>query len=481
MIIPVILSGGSGTRLWPLSREQYPKQFAPLLSFQEESLLQLVVQRAAKLAQSAAPIIISNETHRFMLSEQLRQIGVNNASIILEPEAKNTAPAIYLAALHALQTDPAAYLLVLPADHLIADSDCFQRAVAAAEMAAAEGYLVTFGIKPSRPETGYGYIKVGSAESLEPSSASVYAVERFVEKPAHEQALTYLEAGDYYWNGGMFLFQATTLIQEFKQHAPAIAAVCERTFASRSVDPDYIRLKKEVFSECPSDSIDYALLEKSAKIAMVELETDWSDVGSWQSLAEVTPADHNNNVLVGDVLTEATQNCYIHSSHRLIAALGLSDHVIVETDDAILVADKKSTQDVKKIVAQLKLANRSEAKMHRKVYRPWGWYESLNLGENFQVKKISVNPGASLSLQMHHHRAEHWVVVSGVAKVTCGEKIFNLIQNQSTYIPKGTKHRLENPDARILKLIEIQSGDYLGEDDIVRFEDNYGREGLVEA
>ena len=466
-MIPVILSGGSGTRLWPLSRQAYPKQFLALAG--EDTMLQATWQRVAELA-SAAPLVVANEDHRFMVAEQLRQVGCTPAAIVLEPVGRNTAPAIAVAALQATAdgTDP--LLLVLPSDHVIADAAGFRAAVAAATPAAQNGKLVTFGIVPTAAETGYGYI-----QAVAGGDAPVRAVARFVEKPDAATAAQYLASGQYFWNSGMFLFQASRYLAELERHAPAMLAACRKAFAAAARDADFVRLDKAAFAACPSDSIDYAVMEKTADAAVLPIDVGWNDVGSWSALWEVAQQDGDGNAHHGDVIALDCRDTLAWGDRRLLAMIGLRDIVVVDSDDALLVAHKDHVQEVKEVVARLKAEGRSESNLHRKVYRPWGAYDSIDMGERFQVKRITVNPGAALSLQMHHHRAEHWIVVSGTAEVTRGEETLLLSENQSTYIPLGVTHRLRNPGKVPLELIEVQSGSYLGEDDIVRFEDVYGR------
>ncbi len=463
-VLPIILSGGSGTRLWPLSRESYPKQFLPLVG--EHSMLQATWLRAAPVA-GHAPIVVANEEHRFVAAEQLQQIGVKPQSILLEPKGRNTAPAIAVAALEATRNGADPLLLVLPSDHVIRDEAAFQAAVRTAAAAAEQGKLVTFGIKPTAPETGYGYIKAGAGNG-------VSAVERFVEKPDLATAQGYLASGEYYWNSGMFLFRASRYLEELRRFQPAIADACTKAWNAATRDADFTRLDKDAFAASPSDSIDYAVMEKTADAVVVPLDANWNDVGSWSALLDVSPQDAQGNAHHGDVIEIDCRNTYAYGS-RLIAMVGLQDVVVVETDDAVLVGHRERIQEVKEIVARIKASGRSEATWHRKVYRPWGAYDSIDNGQRFQVKRITVKPGATLSLQMHHHRAEHWIVVSGTAEVTRGEEVLLLTENQSTYIPLGVTHRLKNPGKLPLELIEVQSGSYLGEDDIVRFEDTYGR------
>lgn len=469
MILPVILSGGSGTRLWPSSRALYPKQLLALAS--ENSMLQETVLRLADLEGVLPPIVVCNEDHRFIIAEQLQQVGIKDATLILEPEAKNTAPAALIAALFAqVNYDESTTLLVLPADHLIRDAISFQQAVETSVQIAQKGHLVTFGVEPTYPETGYGYIRCGTA-----LADNIYQIDCFIEKPNLSVAEQYLAEKNYLWNSGMFVFTARAYQQEMMLYASEIAKACMLAFEQARIDLDFIRLEPKAFAMSPSDSIDYAVMEKTKKAAVVLLAAQWSDLGSWSSLWDVMPKDDCNNVLVGDVLTHNVNNSYIRAEHKLVAAVGISDHVIVETYDAILVIDKNSTQDVKEIVKKLQQQKRLEHHAHSIVYRPWGSYQSLDMAENFQVKRICVKPGAKLSLQMHYHRAEHWIVVKGTAKVTRGEEEFILTENQSTYISIGQKHRLENPTLLPLEIIEVQSGRYLGEDDIVRFEDVYQR------
>ncbi|MBV6895990.1 mannose-1-phosphate guanylyltransferase/mannose-6-phosphate isomerase [Xanthomonas euvesicatoria] len=463
-VLPIILSGGSGTRLWPLSRESYPKQFLPLVG--DKSMLQSTWLRAAPVA-GHAPIVVANEEHRFMAAEQLQQLGVKPSAILLEPKGRNTAPAIAVAALEATRDGADPLLLVLPSDHVIQNEAAFQAAVTLAATAAEQGKLVTFGIKPTAPETGYGYIKAGAG-----TGAS--AVERFVEKPDLATAQSYLASGEYYWNSGMFLFRASRYLEELRKFHPAIADACQKAWENGKRDTDFTRLDKDAFAASPSDSIDYAVMEKTADAVVVPLDAGWNDVGSWSSLLDVSNQDAQGNAHHGDVIQLDCQNTYAYGS-RLIAMVGLEDVVVVETPDAVLVGHRDRIQEVKDVVSQIKTAGRSEATWHRKVYRPWGAYDSIDMGQRHQVKRITVKPGAVLSLQMHHHRAEHWIVVSGTAEVTRGEEVLLLTENQSTYIPLGVTHRLRNPGKLPLELIEVQSGSYLGEDDIVRFEDTYGR------
>lgn len=470
MLTPVILSGGSGSRLWPLSREHYPKQLLALIG--EDTLLQATVKRLIGLPGQSAPLMVCNETHRFLVAEQLRRIGISPSHIILEPIGRNTAPATAVAALISMNYHPETLLLILPADHLIAQVETFQNAVKAGVPLAQAGYLVTFGIVPTHPETGYGYIN--ARESIE--DTVVLSVERFVEKPDFETAKQYVDSGEYYWNSGMFLFKASRYLEELEKFAPNIVGACRQAIDNALEDKDFLRLDPAAFRACPSNSIDYAVMEHTHAAAVVPLDAGWSDVGAWSSLWEVSEQDSNGNVIIGDVLLEDVRNCYLRADNRLLAVIGVEDQIIVETADAILVVHKDQVQSVKNIVSRLKAADRPEANLHRKVYRPWGSYEGIDNETRFQVKHITVNPGASLSLQMHYHRSEHWVVVKGTAQITRGEDTFILSENQSTYIPLGIKHRLANPGKLPLEIIEIQSGSYLGEDDIVRYEDAYGRE-----
>ncbi|MEO8367251.1 MAG: mannose-1-phosphate guanylyltransferase/mannose-6-phosphate isomerase [Pseudoxanthomonas sp.] len=464
-MIPVILSGGSGTRLWPLSREAYPKQFLALAG--DDTMLQATWLRVQALA-SAAPLIVANEEHRFMVAEQLRQVDCSPAAILLEPVGRNTAPAIAVAALQAIADGSDPLLLVLPSDHVISDVAAFQAAVRAAEPAAREGRLVTFGIVPTGPETGYGYIRAEAGKG-------VRAVAEFVEKPDADTAAKYLASGEYFWNSGMFLFRAGAYLAELERQQPAMLAACRAALAAARRDVDFVRLDKDAFAACPSDSIDYAVMEKTAQASVLPISVGWNDVGSWAALWDIAEQDGNGNAHHGDVIAEGCHNTLAWGDGRLVALLGLQDVVVVDTADALLVAHRDHVQDVKRIVSELKAAGRPEPTWHRKVYRPWGSYDSIDVGERFQVKRITVKPGAQLSLQMHHHRAEHWIVVSGTGRITRGEETLILSENQSTYIPLGVKHRLENPGVVPLELIEVQSGSYLGEDDIVRFEDVYGR------
>ena len=461
---PVLLSGGSGTRLWPLSREAYPKQFLPLVG--KDTMLQATWRRVAGIA-DAPPIVVAGEDHRFLVAEQLRQVGAPPPAILLEPVGRNTAPAIAAAALQAMAGGDDPLLLVLPSDHVVRDAVAFCTAVRAAMPAAEQGALVTFGIVPDAPETGFGYIQAAPGDGVRP-------VLRFVEKPDAATAQEYLEAGGYYWNSGMFLLRASRYLAELQRFRPDIVAAVRAAFAAAARDGDFIRLDKAAFAACPSDSIDYAVMEKTDAAAVLPVDIGWNDVGSWSALWEVSEQDADGNAHHGDVIAIDSRNSYAYA-RRLVALVGVDDLVVVETDDAVLVARKDKVQQVKDVVARLKAGQRSQAVLHREVHRPWGSYDSVDVGTRFQVKRIKVKPGARLSLQSHARRAEHWVVVSGVARVTRDNDVFELFANQSTYIPIGAKHRLENPGSEMLELVEVQSGDYLGEDDIVRYEDVYGR------
>jgi mannose-1-phosphate guanylyltransferase/mannose-6-phosphate isomerase len=468
-LYPVILSGGSGSRLWPLSREYFPKPLLPLVS--EKTLLQETACRLDSLPDVGDAVYVCNEEHRFLLAEQIAQLGKTPATIILEPAGRNTAPALTLAALYLLKRDPDAMMVVMPADHVMKEPLQFVAAVGQGSDNAEQGALVTFGIVPESPETGYGYIKRDTP--VEGSTA--YTVARFVEKPDRQTAERYVSEGDYYWNSGIFLMRADRWLDEISQYRPDILGSCREAMSTGTQDRDFFRVNKQKFHECPSDSIDYAVMEKTDRAVVVPISAGWSDIGAWSALWDICPHDHDGNVIQGDVLVEDTRNSFLVAQHRCLATVGLDNVVVVETADAVLVASKDKAQDVKAIVSRLKGSGREECKVHRKVYRPWGSYEGIDAGSRFQVKRLSVKPGAQLSLQLHHHRAEHWVVVKGTARVTCGDKVFVLHENASTYIPIGEKHRLENPGNIPLEVIEIQSGSYLGEDDIVRFEDVYDR------
>jgi mannose-1-phosphate guanylyltransferase/mannose-6-phosphate isomerase len=475
-ILPVVLSGGSGTRLWPLSREKYPKQLLPLVG--EQSMLQATVGRLDGLADMAGPLLVCNEEHRFVVAEQVRTLGLQG-SVLLEPFGRNTAPALALAALWAVRDGEDPVLVVMPADHDIADGAAFRDAVSRAVTLAETGVTVTFGITPDCPETGYGYIQRGQALA---DGSGAFALARFVEKPDRQTAESYLDSGDYLWNSGIFVMKASVWIAALGVCRPDILAACQHALAGGKTDGDFVRVDVEVFKTCPSDSIDYAVMERLTtggaglpKAAVIPLSAGWSDVGAWDALWKVLPKSGEGNATRGDVMLENCRDTLVVSESRLVACIGVSNLVVVETDDAVLVVHHDATQDVKKIVDRLKADKRSLAQWHRKVYRPWGWYDGVDSGERFQVKRIGVKPGGTLSLQMHHHRAEHWIVVSGTARVTKGEETFLVSENQSTYIPLGVTHRLENPGIVPLEMIEVQSGSYLGEDDIVRFEDTYGR------
>jgi mannose-1-phosphate guanylyltransferase/mannose-6-phosphate isomerase len=471
-IRPVILCGGSGTRLWPLSRESFPKQFVPLI--EDKSLLDLTLNRVKSLG---SPVCIANEEHRFFVRDLLNydsQSEENVISIFLEPAGRNTAAAMASAALMPgiAQSD---LLLFLPSDHFVPDIAAFLSTVEAGVEAANKGFIVTFGVQPIYPSTAYGYIRKGNSLGLVSSDSNTYTVERFVEKPPLAKAQEMLLSGNYLWNAGIFLCQASVLIDALSKHAPDILKSCQEAMKASVADGDFIRPDKESFLACRAESIDYAVMEHFQKVAVVPFKGAWSDVGSWNAVAALSPADASGNRMNGQGVVSHARNTYINAPHRLVVALGTSDLVIVDTPDAVLVATSDRVEQVKDVVAKLKKDGATQAVMHRRVARPWGWYDSIDMGERFQVKRIAVKPGASLSLQMHHHRAEHWIVVKGTAKVTNGEKVFLLEENQSTYIPIGVKHRLENPGETDLEMIEVQSGSYLGEDDIVRFEDSYGR------
>ncbi|MEW5755447.1 MAG: mannose-1-phosphate guanylyltransferase/mannose-6-phosphate isomerase [Pseudomonadota bacterium] len=471
-MIPVIISGGSGTRLWPVSRKNRPKQFIDLVN--DRSMFQNTLDRLEGAERLSQPIIVCNHDHRFMVADQLQGTWGDSSTILLEPLGRNTAPAIALAALAA----ETAYggntvLLVLPADHHIVDAAGFRSTVERACVLADQGMMVTFGIVPTNPETGYGYIRVGKRVSGSDVTACVIA--KFVEKPDLITAQGYVSSGEYYWNSGMFMFQAGRYLEELGQHRPDILEVCREAYKSASRDLDFTRIPQDIFAKCPEDSIDYAVMEKTDRAVVVPLDVGWSDVGAWLALWELGSKDDRGNVSHGDVWHINSNNCYFHAESKMIAAVGVNNIVVVETPDGVMVVDRNRTQDVKKIVDQLKAAGRKETDFHREVHRPWGVYDSIDSGGRYQVKHITVKPGAKLSVQMHHHRAEHWVVVTGTAKVTVDGKEMLLTENQSTYIPIGAVHSLENPGKIPLEIIEVQSGAYLGEDDIVRFEDRYGR------
>ncbi|MBK9350961.1 MAG: mannose-1-phosphate guanylyltransferase/mannose-6-phosphate isomerase [Sulfuritalea sp.] len=475
-ILPVVLSGGSGTRLWPVSREKHPKQLQPLLG--GESLLQDTLRRLDGLP-LGAPIVVSNQDYRFITAEQLRELGISNWTLLLEPAGRNTAPALTAAALYASRDGADPVLLATPADHHVRDAAAFRQAVLRGLTEAEAGTIVTFGIVADRPETGYGYIEVGAGDTATGAPRTISA---FREKPDAATAAAYVAGGRHFWNSGIFLLRASVWLKAIGHFAPGMLAACRDAVSHARDDGDFVRLDAEAFIAGPADSIDYAVMEKlpaspqlgiAAKV--VPLEAGWSDVGAWDALWQAIAHDGDNNAVTGDVWFEDSTGNLVMAEHRLVACIGCEDMVVVETADAVLVAPKQRTQEVKTIVGRLKAAGRSEAELHRKVHRPWGWYDSIDSGERFQVKRIVVRPGATLSLQMHHHRAEHWVVVRGTAKVTRGEEVILLGENQSTYIPLGVTHRLENPGQIPLEIIEVQSGSYLGEDDIVRFEDTYGR------
>ena len=468
-MIPIILSGGSGSRLWPLSRAMRPKQFLSIT--EEQTLFQLTLKRLQGIEGISAPIIVANHEHRFLAAEQARAIDVHPSAILLEPFGRNTAPAIAAAALQARADDSDPVLLVLPSDHIFADTSAFHRAAMLGREAAEAGWLVTFGIVPDRPETGYGYLKAG-----EPTSTTgVTKLAQFVEKPDAATAQTYVNRGGYFWNSGMFMFRASVFLSELAIHQPEIMERMQQAFKSARRDLDFIRLDEESFAACPSDSVDYAVMEKTARAAMVPLDAGWNDVGAWPSVWQAQAKDDNGNAARGDVLIENSRNCYAHADHRLVSLLGVEDLFVIETSDAVLIGHKDHAQDVKKIVERLNANGRSETALHREVSRPWGSFDSIDRGDKYQVKRITVNPGSRLSLQYHHHRAEHWIVVSGCARVTIGSTTKLVAENQSVFIPIGEKHCLENPGTIPLELIEVQSGSYLGEDDIVRLEDLYGR------
>ncbi|WP_227367872.1 mannose-1-phosphate guanylyltransferase/mannose-6-phosphate isomerase [Halomonas sp. M20] len=478
MILPVILSGGSGSRLWPVSREHYPKQFLKLNS-ETLTLLQETIRRTENIPECLPPLLVCNEQHRFLVAEQLQQLGITGSRILLEPDGRNTAPALTLAALAALEIDEELQLLVMPADHVIEQPEAFVAAVEQGRSLVKEGCLVTFGITPHSPNTGYGYISKGEALGVG------YRVDTFVEKPDRDRAQQYLDSGDYLWNSGIFLFGARQYLTEIAEHAPKILECCNAAFAQRQEDLDFLRIGAKAFAECPSDSIDYAVMEHTRRAALVPMDPGWNDIGAWDAIHALSSntKDDNGNAIQGDVLLHDVSGSFVRSDSRLVAAVGVQDLIIVETDDAVLVAGRDHVQDTKQIVNILKTQHRSEGQVHQCVYRPWGHYRTMVISEGFQVKEIVVNPGQALSLQMHHHRAEHWVVVQGTAKVTQGQghgdaesmKSFLLSEDESTYISLGTVHRLENPGVIPLRLIEVQTGSYLGEDDIVRFNDVYGR------
>ena len=478
-IQPVVLCGGAGSRLWPLSREQYPKQLLTLHG--QHSMLQATVLRLDGLASGAPvapPLLVGNDEYRFILAEQMRQAGVQQPTLVLEPVGRNTAPALTLGALGAMAGGADPVMVVMPADHVIQNTTAFQQAVLVAAPLAQAGKLVTFGIKALAPETGYGYIRRGAAVA----DGQAYTVAEFVEKPSAETAQAYIDSGEFFWNGGIFVIRASVWLEKMQQLQPAMASACQAAFDQRQADLDFVRPNRQAFEACPADSIDYAVMERLAsathnthEVVVVPLDAGWSDVGAWSAVWDIGTKNAEGNVLLGDVLAVGCTNTLAMSNSRLVACVGLTDAVVVETPDAILVASRSHIQMVKDVVTKLKAAGRTEASSSRKVHRPWGWYDSIDAGERFQVKRIVVKPGGRLSLQMHHHRAEHWIVVHGTAQVTRGDEVFLVGENQSTYIPLGEKHRLDNPGKVPLEMIEVQSGGYLGEDDIVRFEDVYGR------
>ena len=470
MIVPVILSGGSGTRLWPLSRKMHPKQLLPLLN--ETTLLQDTVNRFKNADDIDHAVVICNESYRFMVAEQVRQSDIKGVDIILEPVGRNTAPAIALAAFNAIADEQDPVLLVLPADHDIRDVDGFLEAVKIGQGQSESGNLVTFGIVPDKPETGYGYINAGNA-----IDDRCYSVAGFVEKPDSATAESYIKQGSYYWNSGMFMFKASVYLDALERLAPEMFEACQSAYNKSEKDMDFIRIDDASFERCPADSIDYAIMEKVDNAVVIPVDIGWSDVGSWAALQDIGAADSMNNTIIGDVESEASNNCYIRAESKLVVALGVDDLIIVDTADALLVAHRDKVQDIKNIVEKLHNDGRDEVMLHKSVCRPWGCYQGIDSSDRFQAKRITVKPGAVLSLQLHHHRSEHWVVVNGTAKVTKGDEDFVLSENESTYIPLGVKHRLENIGKIPLELIEVQTGSYLGEDDIVRFDDVYGRHG----
>lgn len=473
MIVPVVLSGGSGSRLWPLSREMYPKQFLSLVN--KKTMLQNTLTRLSGVDGLVSPMVVCNENHRFIVADQLSAIKQSPSAILLEPLGRNTAPAVAVAALQAMANGHDPVLLILPADHVIRNEELLCSVVQMGGNFAKAGKLVTFGIVPEGPETGYGYIKRGPAFGPECSGSTVYKVDRFEEKPNLVTAQKYVESGSYYWNSGMFMFLASRFIEELDRYAPAMLDACRKALFDAKLNGEAVHLDKDAFAACPSDSIDYAVMEKTADGLVLPLDAGWSDVGSWSAIWEIGKRGADGNVIVGDVLQKETSNSYLHAESRMVAVVGVDNLVVVETADAVLVCAKDRVQEVKGVVDSLRKDKRDEAVLHRKVFRPWGGYECIDREDRFQVKRITVNPGASLSSQMHHHRAEHWIVVKGTAKISHGNETLILSENQSTYIPLGVVHRLENPGKIPLELIEVQSGSYLGEDDIVRFDDVYGR------
>ncbi|HAX7566478.1 TPA: mannose-1-phosphate guanylyltransferase/mannose-6-phosphate isomerase [Escherichia coli] len=470
MLLPVIMAGGTGSRLWPMSRELYPKQFLRL--YGQRSMLQETVVRLDGI-NAREPVVICNDEHRFLVAEQLRQINKFSHNIILEPVGRNTAPAIALAALSAIKNGDDPILLVLAADHIINNKPAFHAAVKIAYEHAQKDSLVTFGIVPTGPETGYGYIHRGQKIAAEENSP--FKVNRFVEKPNREKAEEYISSGEYYWNSGMFMFRAKKYLAELEKYRPDILEACKLAILNAKDGDDFINVDKELFVACPDESVDYAVMEKTSDAVVVSLDADWSDVGSWSALWEVSDKDHQGNVITGDTYLHNANNCYINTDEKLVAAIGVENLVIISTKDAVLVVNKDQVQDVKKVVEHLKVQNRSEYKRHREIYRPWGRCDVIVQTERFNVNQITVKPGAAFSMQMHHHRTEHWVILSGTGKVTIQDKVFLLTENQSTFIPIGSQHRLENPGKIPLELLEIQSGSYLGDDDIIRIIDQYGR------
>ncbi|MEK8081391.1 mannose-1-phosphate guanylyltransferase/mannose-6-phosphate isomerase [Pseudomonas sp. XK-1] len=468
-MIPVILSGGSGSRLWPLSRKQFPKQFLALTG--DDTLFQQTIKRL-RLPGMQPPLLVCNQEHRFIVQEQLKEQKLETQATLLEPFGRNTAPAVAIAALKLLAEGRDELLLILPADHVLEDQAAFEAALQLAQKAAEHGEMVLFGIPASRPETGYGYIRSMADDSL---PRGVVRVQSFVEKPDEERARAFVESGDYFWNSGMFLFRASRYLEELKQHEPDIYDTCLLALERSTIEDDVVLIDAATFECCPDNSIDYAVMEKTSRACLVPLNAGWNDVGSWSSIWDVHAKDSNGNVTKGDVMVHNSRNCLVHGNGKLVSVIGLDDIVVVETKDAMMIAHRDHVQDVKTVVKQLDAQGRSETQNHCEVYRPWGSYDSVDMGGRFQVKRISVKPGATLSLQMHHHRAEHWIVVSGTAEVTCDNKVFLLTENQSTYIPMTSVHRLSNPGKIPLEIIEVQSGSYLGEDDIERLEDVYGR------
>ena len=473
-MIPVILSGGSGSRLWPLSRKQFPKQFLALTG--DDTLFQQTIKRL-RLPGMQPPLLVCNQEHRFIVQEQLKEQKLETQATLLEPFGRNTAPAVAIAALKLLAEGRDELLLILPADHVLEDQAAFEAALQLAQKAAEHGEMVLFGIPASRPETGYGYIRSMADDSL---PRGVVRVQSFVEKPDEERARAFVESGDYFWNSGMFLFRASRYLEELKQHEPDIYDTCLLALERSTIEDDVVLIDAATFECCPDNSIDYAVMEKTSRACLVPLNAGWNDVGSWSSIWDVHAKDSNGNVTKGDVMVHNSRNCLVHGNGKLVSVIGLDDIVVVETKDAMMIAHRDHVQDVKTVVKQLDAQGRSETQNHCEVYRPWGSYDSVDMGGRFQVKRISVKPGATLSLQMHHHRAEHWIVVSGTAEVTCDNKVFLLTENQSTYIPMTSVHRLSNPGKIPLEIIEVQSGSYLGEDDIERLEDVYGRSKATE-